>query len=54
MVINAVLYAISKQLERPIIVGYEPPVYMLMNYKIVEITFDLTRSDIDVENSYRS
>lgn len=53
-VINAVLYAISKKLQRPIIVGYEPPVYMLMhefllNCKMVEVTFDLNRSDIDVE-----
>lgn len=53
-VIQAILYTISKRLGRPIIVGYEPPVYMLMheflshcNY--VTITFDLTRTDIDVE-----
>lgn len=53
-VINAILYAISKQLRRRIIVGYAPPVYMLMhefliNCQLVEVTFDLDRNDIDVE-----
>ena len=53
-VINAVLYALSKKLKRSIVIGYEPPVYMLMhefllNCKMAEVTFDLERSDIDVE-----
>lgn len=53
-VINAILYSISKKLDRPIIVGYRPPVYMLMheflsNSKWVNVTFDLLRKDIDVE-----
>jgi aspartate/methionine/tyrosine aminotransferase len=53
-VINAILYAISRKFNRTIIVGYEPPVYILMhefltNCKMIEITFDLTRTDIDVE-----
>lgn len=53
-VINATLYAISKRLDRQIVVGYEPPFYMLMHEylsscKFVELTTDLTRLDIDVE-----
>jgi aspartate/methionine/tyrosine aminotransferase len=53
-VINAILYAVSKLLRRRIIVGYAPPVYMLMhefliNCQLVEVTFDLDRRDIDVE-----
>lgn len=53
-VINAILYAISRRLNRTIVVGYEPPVYMLMheflsNSKWIKVTFDITQPDIDVE-----
>lgn len=53
-VIHATLYTISKRLNRPIIVAYAPPVYMLMheflsNCNFATVTFDLTRTDIDVE-----
>jgi len=53
-VINAILYAIAKLEQQKIIVAYEPPVYMLMhefldNCKLLEVTHDITRTDIDVE-----
>lgn len=53
-VIHAALFTISKRLNRPIVIGYEPPVYMLMHEFLsychfATVTFDLTRTDIDVE-----
>ena len=53
-VINAILYTISRRLNRNIVVGYNPPVYMLMHEFLshspwIEVTFDLTRTDLDVE-----
>lgn len=53
-VLNAVLYAISRRLNRTIVVGYELPIYMLMheflcNSTWITVTQDLTRTDIDVE-----
>ena len=53
-VITAVLHTISKRLSRRIVIAYKPPVYMLMHEFLsycnwIEITFDLTRDDIDVE-----
>ena len=53
-IINAILYTLSRKLGRTIVVGYKTPVYMLMHEFLshctwVEVTFDLTRLDIDVE-----
>lgn len=53
-VINAILYAICRRMNRCIVVGYKLPVYMLMHEfltysKWIEVTFDLERTDIDVE-----
>ena len=53
-IINAILYTLSRKLGRCIVVGYKTPVYMLMHEFLshctwVKVTFDLTRSDIDVE-----
>lgn len=53
-VIHATLYALAKRKQGKLVVGYEPPVYMLMheylsNCGFTEVTFDLTRTDIDVE-----
>jgi aspartate/methionine/tyrosine aminotransferase len=55
-VIHATLYALTKLVapNRKLVVGYRPPVYMLMHEYLshcgfVEVTFDLTRTDLDVE-----
>lgn len=52
-VINAILFAISRLLNRKILVGYKRPVYMymhefLVNSRWIEITYDLNNK-LDVE-----
>lgn len=54
IIINSILLALTKKLERKIVVAYQPPVYMLMHEYILstqsyEITYDINRTDIDVE-----